>query len=567
MTPATLTFTTSHGAVLCAEDGGGPQGDIVAGRPAGLAATRPVAAGPWEQIDVTPEDDTHISLWSSNGFALCAEADGSGVPTGIAVFNRTEVGPWERWKIVDLGDGLALQAFDGRSYLVAESDGRIVVRVPGPPDLNPEGEPGAWETFIPSDWDWLYPPQDLAPPRIKGQLRIEGGSFAHDDGPICPVLCHAGDLIGQGLVLGLDRILPALDDIAAAGYHGVRAWWCVWPPGPNSFWDSKPAPRWDLTAANFDQHAAILKAGVDRGLAWHLAAGGLDAWNDQQCIERYDRLADLISVVGPTAIALCEACNESRDTSGGRTPEDLERYIQRVRDKHPQLLYSLTSYTGHEDREVLAEWTADWMEHYLVHGYRGGMNWDKIRHAFSLGYDGEGPPVRRNGWQGEPTGPGPYVSVTENQGDLDDEALALLAAMAACARQAWNYMSSPGVIYGDPDTFPQMAGFAAVPRLLALLPADVMTYGQLAHGGDTWKALRPLAAQGEVRTDFTLASDGRFVSIVYGPPGTYDIEVTHGFEGTIIEPATGVSSPVSALGGSRIRMSWASAGRVVVGKM
>lgn len=407
----------------------------------------------------------------------------------------------------------------------------------------------------------IEPPK--ADVRIEGQLVLTGNTFAHNPGPVLPILCHAGDLIGQGLVLGLDRILVALDSITDAGYHGLRSWWVCKPQPDNPFWSTKPAPSWDLTPATYPKFVEILRAGVERGLKWHLAAAGIDNMSDAEEDGRFTLLANAVGEVGPENFLLIEACNEVRDTGDedDQEPEELEQLINIVRSRYPQILYALSAYTGHEDRDVLEEWTPDWMRFYLLHGSRGGHVWDKIRHIFSMGYDGEAPPVRRHGWQGEPCGPGRYVSVTENKHELDDEALALMAAMSAMARQAWNYMCSPGIIYDEP--FTSMPGFASVPRLMAALPQDVMTYPHLKHGGDTWAHLRPLEAQGAVRCDFS-ASDSKFMCIVYGPTGHYNIRVARSFTGEVIHPATGDRTTITAHAGQTIpfNFTW---GRVVVG--
>ena len=566
MKTATITLKTSHHKFVTAEDGGGPQSTQVGDRPAGLATANRPAAGAWETLEVRPCADKPdcVSLWSVNGFALAAEADSVGTVTGPAVFNRTKALTWETWRVGRHHGGITLQAHDGQSYLCAEPDGRLVVRRPGSAD----GKPSVFETFFPDPASWLEvdPIRPDRAPGIVGQLTIANGTFADSRGPILPVLCHAGDLIGQGLVLGLDRIKPGLDQIANAGYHGIRSWWVVWPGGPNAFWDSKPAPRWDVTAQTFDRFVEILGAGAARGLKWHLAAGGVDGFSDAQCNERFDRVAEAVARVGPEHFALIEGVNEARDTAGDREPADIARFVQRIRSRHPAPLYGLSAYTGHEDRDVLKAWTPDWMKFYIVHGWRGGRTNDKVRHIFSLGYDGEAATVRRLGWQGEPTGPGKFVSATEAQGELNDEALALMAAMSAVCRQAWVYMSSPGVIFRpDVEPFTAMPGFIAVPRMVRLLPQDVMTYTKIAHGGATWHNLRPLEAQDEVRCDYAMDNSGKFVAVVYGPGGTYNMKVSRSFEGAIIHPGTGAAEPIRAQAGTTVRMNFAH-GRVIVGK-
>ena len=358
-------------------------------------------------------------------------------------------------------------------------------------------------------------PEPTHPNPLVGGLRYGDRCYADANGPVLPVLCHAGDLIGQGLVFGLHHVTPALDMIAAAGYHGLRSWINVDAEPGNPFWGNKPAPRWNLLD-NPTLFVDIVRAGAERGLVWHLASGGLKGLSNDRENQMFDFLGDAISQVGAEHFALIETCNEVRDTgdSDDIEPSELERLVQRVRAKHPQLLYSLSAYTGTEDREILTRYTPSWAQHYYLHGYRGGHAWDKIRHIFSNGY--EGTPVRRLGWQGEPFGVGRLVSAQDNGHELDAGAMAMAGAMAAVARQAWTFMSGPGVILYD-QPMDQMPGFREVPALVAQLPRDLMQFSTLGHGGESKRGTRIHVAAGDVRADYAIHSDGRYVEIVYGP--------------------------------------------------
>jgi len=162
---------------------------------------------------------------------------------------------------------------------------------------------------------------------------------------------------------------------------------------------------------------------------------------------------------------------------------------------------------------------------FVCHGYRGGHWWDKVRHIFSLVYEGK--PEKRQGWQGEPAGPGELVSAIDNKHELDAHALCAMAAMGLITRQAWVYFSGPGVKSDAGERLQDMPGFREVPKVRALIPADVMRYDKIFHGGDTWKNERVFAAQGEVRADHAYYHDGRFVCLIYGP-GSLDVPQTRG---------------------------------------
>jgi hypothetical protein len=188
------------------------------------------------------------------------------------------------------------------------------------------------------------------------------------------------------------------------------------------------------------------------------------------------------------------------------------------------VLVGLSAFTGTEDVEVLNDYSRSPANLFVCHGYRGGRWYDKVRHIFSLVYEGK--PQKRLGWQGEPAGPGALVSAIDNRQELDADALCAMAAMSLMTRQVWVYFRGPGVKSDEGERLQDMPGFRDVPRVRALIPADVMRYsGPLTHGGDTWRRERVFAAQGEVRADHVLHSDGRFVALIYGP-GSLDVPQT-----------------------------------------
>ena len=192
----------------------------------------------------------------------------------------------------------------------------------------------------------------------------------------------------------------------------------------------------------------------------------------------------------------------------------------------------LSAYTGHEDVAITERLLAATRRpRFTVHGYRGGHWYDKTRHIFSFVYEQK--PKRRLGWQGEPSGPGSRVSVTENQHELTDGPLMAMAAMSLMTRQGWVYFCGPGVICDEGETFAQMPGFACVPSVAAMLPKDLMAWtGGLFHGGETWASRPHVQAGGRDAVDHARSADGRVVCLIYGPPplrytqvrGTIDVE-------------------------------------------
>lgn len=433
-----------------------------------------------------------------------------------------------RWLREEIYPGLLGEVFDDRAHAVwiAGSRGYLTLWQSTEPHDQPlvKHQRIKEELYRRIDAVAHPPTPGPHPDPLVGQLRVEGRAFRDDTGPRLPVLCHAGDLIGQAMRFGLAHVEPALDAIAAAGYHGLRSWINV---EPHVWWANKPAPSWNL----LDDRAAFrdaLRAGAARGLRWHLASGGLANLGHARQREMFDGLADVIGEMGPEHVALVETCNEARDTTddGDETPAHLASLVARVHTRFPSILTALTAYTGTEERDVMQRYTPDAQRFAYVHGYRGGRAHDKLRHIFSFVYEVL---ARQNGdawsrelgWQGEPFGPGRLVSAMDAHHELDAGVMGLAACMAAMSRQVWTFMSGPGVILHD-EPLEQMPGFALTPALVRQLPQDLMTWPILGHAGDSKRGLRIHAARGDVRADYAIARDGKFVEVTYGPPEQID---------------------------------------------
>jgi hypothetical protein len=229
------------------------------------------------------------------------------------------------------------------------------------------------------------------------------------------------------------------------------------------------------------------------------------------------RLGDVLDEVGSAGtVAIIEGANESWQT-GEPDPNRLAQFVGWIKQRNPASLYTISSPPG-EGTEELNAWSIWPADLFDVHGYRDGHWWDKVRHIFSIAYEGQ--PQKRLGWQGEPCGPGAAVSVTTNKQELDGNTLSAMAAMSLMSRQAWCFMSGAGVLFDYPiDSEP---GFWEVPRMRDALPRDVMGFSRLIHGGTRWANDRVFEALGETRCDQALSDDGRFVAVIYGPYLTYN---------------------------------------------
>jgi hypothetical protein len=361
----------------------------------------------------------------------------------------------------------------------------------------------------------LPPPPPPSGKTYVGQLAVEhnGGYIDALGNPVLFVGHHTGDFLSRW-VRDPGGVAAELDAIKAAGYDGIRFWSTL--GGDSDFWRGRGVGPVDTP--NYWEHVkTFLLAVKERGLVVQLSQGDVRSNVIPNRQEFAYRMADVVNEVGPDVVALFEAANESLDT-GEPDPEKLRQFNRWFLERCPSVrVNGLSSYTGTEDVEVLNRFSASPANIFIVHGYRGGRWFDKVRHIFSLQYEGD--PEKRLGWQGEPAGPGQLVSAIDNRHELDADALTLMAAMALVTRQQWMYFSGPGVISNHPngDRIQNMPGFREVPRVKSMLPADVMRYDLLTHGGTTWAGVSPFLASGENRADCAIyRPDGRFACVIYG---------------------------------------------------
>ncbi len=352
---------------------------------------------------------------------------------------------------------------------------------------------------------------------IVGQLRIDpNGGFVDDLGPVLPIFAHFGDALSRWSRGQQNEVMADLDRIKAAGFDGIRFWSTLGGNGTGGGYWAGRAVSPTATREYWAHVEAFLTAVRDRGLVVQLSQGDVyrDAIPDRQAFAH--QMAAVVNRVGTQVVALFEGANESRDT-GEPDAGRLATFVQHFKDRCPAPLMSLSAYTGHEDVAVIDDFSRAPADLFVVHSYRGGRWWDKIRHVFSLVYEGK--PKKRIGWNGEGPGFGALVSAIDNKHELDDDWYTLMAAQALITRQGYVWFSGPGVIsdHHNGERLENMPGFHTVARVKTMLPADVMFYNAgLSHGGTTWANRRVFAAVGETRADQVTHSDGRFCTVIYG---------------------------------------------------
>jgi hypothetical protein len=404
------------------------------------------------------------------------------------------------------------------------------------------------------------------PGGLEGRLRIADGSFRDDRGPVLPVYAHAGDLFSQ-FVRDEARALTELDAVAGAGYHGVRVWAALGcgvsvecpamtARGEPPFWQGREVGP-ELSKDYFDQVRRFFEAIGARRLRAVWSLGDVQVIGDRRAF--MSRIAALDNELG--VIDWIDCGNEAWQ-GAGLAPAELAACVGHYAAAGGRALKTLTSPPTEEVNDLDA-YSIDPADAFDVHSFRGGRSWDKRRHIASLTRDDRPGPRRLVGINSEPPGAGALVSATEHPEELDEEAVALLAAASLIARQAFVWFSGEGVQIDR--GLATAVGFQSVPAAVRLLPLDVMRFQRRHHSGERWKDVRVLEAQGEVRVDGAQADDGRFAYTIDGPPGTYELRVARGFEAGLCHPATAACEPVAKKAGETLRVTF-TRGRLFVGK-
>lgn len=392
------------------------------------------------------------------------------------------------------------------------------------------------------------PPHPVSVNATIGRLQVTDG-FVDVTGPVLPLYAHAGNLFSL-FIRDQPRALQQLDVVAAAGYRGVRAWSTL--SGP--YWAGDEVGP-DRTPDYWTHVEAFAQALSARGLRAVWSQGDVGAIRDRRAF--MERLA-AVDAARPF-IDFIDCGNEAWQT-GEPDPNRLAQCVGYYQNAGGLGIRSLTSPPG-ETKDVLDQYSIPPAQVWDVHSWRDGHWYDKRRHMFSISYEGK--PRLRYGINSEPPGAGDLVSASENKHELDDEAVALFAATSAIARQAFVWFSGEGVkIRKGLETEP---GFWSSPKILAVLPKDVMRWPILHHSGTTFAGTRILEAQGEVRIDCAQRPP-EFACTIDGPSGSYDLRVARSFTGQLCHPSTGACVNVGATAGATLPVSF-TRGRVLVGRI
>jgi hypothetical protein len=393
-----------------------------------------------------------------------------------------------------------------------------------------------------------------------GQLRVSSGGFKDGQGQwVLPLCAHFGEAFSaytRGKTVEGLTVEAQLQLIKSAGYDCVRFWdnlgeysgaWRGREVSPFN-WTNGDGVSVSSTPSYYDRLRSFLMQLRVIGLTADHSRGDLGRSSSNfptsRVVDHAESVAALYDQLGWDLLAIAEGNNEDWQ-NGNFGPANLLRIVEPFKRRGAIVGLSCPPDSS-EHVHDLNEYSVG-ASVYVVHGYRSGESNDRIRHIFSIKYEGR--PTVGVGWQTEPTGPGAGVTV----GRVDDpEELGLLAAQSWAAGQAWNYMSSHGVFWdGAIHTQP---GFYTVPKVRALLYAfapDLMTW-DLRHGGHADAPLRSATGywgdagvtRGVARINIARSGD-RFVAVVTGGRGEKTLTNRAGcpLSLTLVQPtADGVST-------------------------
>lgn len=470
-----------------------------------------------------------------------------------------------------------IESLDGLTRLQIQDDGNVVVYHLEGVVWVPQWASGTVKAPAPPP-----PPPSDHPDPIHGTLTVmrslDDAAHFHD---------HEGELLPVGATwFGAleqrrsdpDAYSRTLRAMTAAGYQFTRVLFAV--GGGDGYWNGHEVAPHAFTATDGhhvvgwsdydDQVKGLGREFAEAGLQVFVSCGGLQSvmGGDLSLTRDWARRVGGLLRESGVSIAFVDV-NEAWQnwtTNTEPTPDDVNAYvIEPLLEAYGRDALDLRS--APPEGEV-AEAFDRWAGSRLIqkHGHRGHFTGDStspVRHARGIYYDEQGGvaiPQKRVGIESEPVGPGSSGLSLESP-----EALALLAAANFIGGFAHVFHSGYGVRHWL-GTIEAQPGFDVVPRVRNVLPDDLHSaFNTITHGG---LAQSPFTdAQGfptENRVDSVLASDGRFVTLVYGDGGFSRIKANEDVQFTIYTPDTldGYSFEIDK--GTLLDITY-MAGRILVG--
>jgi len=505
------TLKSDHGKFASAEDGGGLPGQIIDGRPSGLMTATRDSAGAWESFMVFDSDDEgHYSIQSCHGFYACCENEGR---DGIIVFNRQEVGAWEKFILhsKENGSKVSFESVCRPGYFIKVwGDGRVSLDQPMFED-SPSTVPGGYETFTADPPISSFTPGESI---IQGQLRIDEAGFTDDSGNrILPIGLHVGDLFSV-FVRDASRAESIVSLAKSAGYPFIHFWMNLGTLG--DYWSGRECGP-GYTDDFWGQLGRLGDLLDKHGMKGGYNLGDYKLWGGSHS-EFFAELGRHLRARENCTAAYVFGGNEAWQT-GADSKEEISDALDNFKAEVSTIIVTTTAPPD-ESAPAIAEWCGG--DFYAIHGFRGNEDHDRIRHIFSVPWEGH-PPVRF-GIQDEPTGPGDEVSVKPAHcyegRDVDANHMCALAVQSLMCNQGFNYFCGAGVKSDTPlDSY---AGFYEVAKVHGIVPLDIMGWPGVFHFGSSQSGHRVFSplAEDTLRFDHRISHDGEIFGIFYGDQGT-----------------------------------------------
>jgi hypothetical protein len=519
-----VSIKTNNGHFWSAEEGGGLEGEMIWGRPKGLAvADRQEVGSDQERFEVRVGPEGRVGFQSQHGSWLSAQQDGT------LVFNRKRSDDWqpEAWESFRIVPGVEHETYGGvafitdhGTYVQAENEGGGALKHVS------RDAPGPSETFYPSERliGGSTGGGGVAGGGLKSQqVTVDpSGGFLLGGQPALIQGVHDGSGLSQ-FFYNPEECLRRDQISAEAGFHFRRTWWDV--DGP--YWEGRQErPHWPegdrvLTPGKYgrdrylDGCVAYLKQGESLGMGAHMARG---TWTSTDRREMADIVRIIVEQAGSHNIVIGEALNE-HDAVSPHTPiEHLTEFRERA---YPGVALRCNSALGGMDIEAQAI-NGDRLKRYNpgasiipFHGFRGYGWKNKLERDWNVRYDwGIGHAV-----SGEPMGFGEFVSAHDNMHECNGAYFQIYTALMFACGYIPVYMSSPGVIPDSHRSEPwdSSPGFYDVCKVRDWLPADAGHFRKTFHGGDRWGNDRYFRAIGDTRVEHHIEPETqRGIIIAYG---------------------------------------------------
>lgn len=361
---------------------------------------------------------------------------------------------------------------------------------------------------------------------IQGALRADGLAFKDEKGPVLPLFCHHGSALWLHLEHKTESLRHRIA-IHSAGYNGVR----FWDAFGGNWWAPMSLIPWERPSY-YDGLADMLNAYGEAGLKVEFCFGGLDLFGEGWTARLQRHLENCARAVPRGVIVYIEA-NEGWQTVNPPDPS----FIRDVAETFAGYLGGGVLWNGTSPPDPILYQLLRWCGPTVasIHDDRGGTAGDNIRRTWSMRWQDDDISKQRQVpllWWNERLGNGTSVNSTD-----DPATLAMGAAMSICAQGGATAIPQRDCIKWE-KPFVDQPLLRHIPKVLAQLPEDIMTWPGRAHCGHSTTRVRVLS--GCERFDHFWAADGRLVGLAYEVSGPIHLEPVEGkLTGVWVDAATG----------------------------